>query len=259
MKINLNRKLYLGCGGDRIDGFIHADIDFHKNFKKKNIKQFDIICDISKKIPIPDNSFDFIYSRHTLEHLTYRELINHLIEAHRILSFQGIYRICVPDLDKQIEAYQRKSYSEKDFQTWKSPDWPDEDHTELFIKRIMYFDHYYLHNFHTLSKALRKVGYDSVNLIDEKKQYFDDTEIEERIKSRENFKLDLVVHAQKIRRNVLIEKFKIKDNANFINKFLGKFFNLKITKYNTRRSSFPSKVYFKEIGFKILKKINLLR
>ena len=51
-----------------------------KNFKKGiSIKPPEILCDITKEIPCKDNSVILIFSRETLEHLKYRELINHLI------------------------------------------------------------------------------------------------------------------------------------------------------------------------------------
>jgi predicted SAM-dependent methyltransferase len=37
-----------------------------------------------------------------MEHLKYREFLNHLIETYRILKIGSIVRICVPDLDQMV-------------------------------------------------------------------------------------------------------------------------------------------------------------
>ena len=44
------------------------------------------MCDITEKIPLPDKSIKLVFSRDTLEHLTWEELINHFIECNRILE-----------------------------------------------------------------------------------------------------------------------------------------------------------------------------
>jgi len=42
--------LYVGCGTHRLKGFQHAEIDI----QKKNLKAPEILCDITKTIPLPD-------------------------------------------------------------------------------------------------------------------------------------------------------------------------------------------------------------
>ena len=77
-----SKYLYVGCGSHRMDGFIHADISVYKLSKiaDPGKRKIDIICDITERIPLPDESLEVIFSRDTLEHLTWYELINHLIE-----------------------------------------------------------------------------------------------------------------------------------------------------------------------------------
>jgi len=54
------KKLNLGCGDIRKEGYINIDII--------ETKATDVVADVSKKIPLPDNSVDEIYSRMFLEH-----------------------------------------------------------------------------------------------------------------------------------------------------------------------------------------------
>jgi len=64
-------------------------------------------CDITKKLPYPDNYFDACYSSHVLEHLTKEESQQLLTECHRILKPQGIIRVVVPDLEAIVREYLR--------------------------------------------------------------------------------------------------------------------------------------------------------
>lgn len=57
----------------------------------------DYRCDI-RKLPVPDQSFDAVHSRHVLEHFGRGEVIDVLKEWTRILRVGGEFRISVPNL-----------------------------------------------------------------------------------------------------------------------------------------------------------------
>ena len=79
--------LYVGCGHHRMRGFTHVEISVGKQFKKGgDVGPPDILADITRHIPLKDNTVDLIFSRATLEHLTYKELINHFLECHRLIK-----------------------------------------------------------------------------------------------------------------------------------------------------------------------------
>jgi ubiquinone/menaquinone biosynthesis C-methylase UbiE len=80
--MNLN----LGCGYNKIEGYIGVDIDASVNP--------DIIADLSQRLPFEDNSIDNIICEQVLEHIhNYPELIK---EVHRILKPEGIVKFSVP-------------------------------------------------------------------------------------------------------------------------------------------------------------------
>lgn len=58
---NMNTRLNIGCGYTKIKDFINID-------KAKEVKP-DQVVDIEKGLPFKDNSFDYIYSEHCLEHV----------------------------------------------------------------------------------------------------------------------------------------------------------------------------------------------
>ncbi|MCM8787954.1 MAG: methyltransferase domain-containing protein [Candidatus Omnitrophica bacterium] len=54
-------KLNIGCGYEKKEGFVNID-------KAREVNP-DYIVDIEKGLPFPDNSFDYIFSQHCLEHV----------------------------------------------------------------------------------------------------------------------------------------------------------------------------------------------
>jgi len=69
-------------------------------------KNSDIIwADATKRIPLPDNSVEVLYTSHMVEHLDPEEAKLFLQEAYRVLAPNGIIRVAVPDLKKLVNQY----------------------------------------------------------------------------------------------------------------------------------------------------------
>jgi predicted SAM-dependent methyltransferase len=57
----------------------------------------------STSLPFKNNSVDVIYSSHVQEHFSVNENEHFFYEAHRILNKNGVLRIIVPNLEKNIK------------------------------------------------------------------------------------------------------------------------------------------------------------
>ena len=224
--------LYVGCGHHRIPGFTHVEINVAKQFKKgDNLTRPEIIADITEKIPLPSHSVDLIFSRATLEHLTYPELINHFIECNRLLKKDGgVIRMVVPDLDKMIDDYQNRIFEQPGE---IDPNLPVENFTDYFIWRLLYHDHYYLHNFDTLSRALEKSGFTHARrcqpgetAVERAKGVLKEAEI--------NRSGDLIVEAIRLKDST-VSRFRSDPSLHPVNRFLAGCFNLKIVPAFKRR------------------------
>ena len=90
-------KLQLGCGTYTIDGWLNTD--------ERRYGHNVVELNVCKPFPIPDNSFDYIFSEHLFEHLTYRDGKNMLKECYRILKPNGIMRLSTPNLQFLIDLY----------------------------------------------------------------------------------------------------------------------------------------------------------
>jgi SAM-dependent methyltransferase len=67
-------------------------------------------------LPLHDNSIDYISSQHALPALKVWNQLDALSELRRVLKPGGVLRLCLPDLDLTIAAYQsgRQEY----FSVW---------------------------------------------------------------------------------------------------------------------------------------------
>jgi SAM-dependent methyltransferase len=76
-------KINLGCGSNKLDGW----------------QNFDSQIDISKPLPFPENSADYIFAEHVVEHVDYYGAIAFFKECHRVIKPCGVVRIAVPSLE----------------------------------------------------------------------------------------------------------------------------------------------------------------
>jgi predicted SAM-dependent methyltransferase len=93
-------KLNIGCGTDYKKGWINID-----NNSDNNIEKLDLNWDLRNPLPFPDNSIDFIFNEHFIEHLTVEEGQIVIKDFMRVLKPGGVFRIATPDLKTVIDKY----------------------------------------------------------------------------------------------------------------------------------------------------------
>jgi predicted SAM-dependent methyltransferase len=91
------RKLQIGSGTNTLKGWLNTDL----YPRSKEV----LLLDVTRKFPIKDKSFDYIFSEHHIATLTYNESKLMLGECYRILKPGGKIRIAVLDLSKLIALY----------------------------------------------------------------------------------------------------------------------------------------------------------
>jgi predicted SAM-dependent methyltransferase len=151
---NDQRKLDLGATDAR-DGFLTADIGQNAN----------LTFDFTKKFPLPDNSFDFVYCSHVLEHFFYVELIHVLQEVRRILKNGGTFSMCVPNARLFITSY----FSSDPFDVQKNCSYKPALHYHSKIDVINYMaymdgNHRMMYDEENLAKILQSTGFKNVAL-----------------------------------------------------------------------------------------------
>ncbi len=126
---NKEVKLHIGCGYNKLKGFINIDIS-----KKVNP---DIIVDIENGLPFKDNSIDYIYSQHCLEHIRPDKWKFVLNEIYRVCKNKAILELKLPydNSGQRTNADHYRTFS------WNSFDQFEENskrnyYSDLRIKRI---------------------------------------------------------------------------------------------------------------------------
>lgn len=69
----------------------------------------DLVWDLRKGIPFPDESIDAIFHEHVLEHVTPVAILPLLRECRRVLRTGGTLRVGVPDAERYIRDYVQPS------------------------------------------------------------------------------------------------------------------------------------------------------
>lgn len=90
-------KIQCGCGQRKIFGFLNIDIDPAVNP--------DIVDDIRTLSKIDNNSVDYIFSSHNLEHCGRHEYKQVLTRWFEVLRPGGLLRVAVPDLEAVFRYY----------------------------------------------------------------------------------------------------------------------------------------------------------
>lgn len=97
-----NIKLNVGCGTDYKKGWINIDNNSDNNIKEDRL---DLNWDLRNPLPFEDNSVDFIFNEHFIEHLTVDEGQRAIKDFMRVLKPGGIMRIATPDLEITVDKY----------------------------------------------------------------------------------------------------------------------------------------------------------
>lgn len=88
----------------------------------------DVVCDVGKKLPIPDETFDIVFSSHTLEHFGWRVVDNILKEWSRILKVGGELRLVVPNMRHVAKRFLDDTIAPTDY--WVA--WGEQDYAKNF-------------------------------------------------------------------------------------------------------------------------------
>ncbi|MGB5831739.1 MAG: methyltransferase domain-containing protein [Thiohalocapsa sp.] len=105
-------KLHLGAGNHILKGWLNADL---------YPASADVLhLDARMPFPFPDNTFAFVFSEHMIEHLSYHDGVNMLVECLRVLSPGGRIRISTPDFNFLLNIYRDPTSSlHQDYIAWQ--------------------------------------------------------------------------------------------------------------------------------------------
>ncbi len=132
--LSVNR-LHLGCGSNPLPGWVNVDnspsvwlaqipervtrllgklrlLSPPQREFIRAARALDIRWADGRRLPFPDNSFEAVYSSHTLEHVPRAAVATFLAEIRRVLLPGGVLRLALPDLNKLVDAYRKDGDAE---------------------------------------------------------------------------------------------------------------------------------------------------
>jgi predicted SAM-dependent methyltransferase len=161
-KLLKSRKLVMlnvGCGTDYKKGWINID-----NNSDNNIEKLDLNWDLRNPLPFDDQTVDYIFHEHLIEHLTPEEGQKVTADLMRVLKPGGVLRIATPDLKEAVSLYLNPNYRQDrifkdfDFDFVKTS-------AELLNISFTWWGHKWLYDWEELKRRLNERGYTKLKKV----------------------------------------------------------------------------------------------
>lgn len=122
--------------------------------------------DIVKGLPIPEESVEFLYCSHVLEHLTLNELRQALKHCYQYLQPGGIFRLVLPDLEFMVKNYIHSTSSEAALEfmriTWLGKENRQRNLVAFLKEWVSGGQHLWMWDYKSLSIELENVGFKDI-------------------------------------------------------------------------------------------------
>jgi SAM-dependent methyltransferase len=188
-------KLNLGAGPTGLNGWINYDWGLLPLMAKLKVmrdllvkigwlgKEYQVewpefeLHDIRRTFPLDDDSVDYIYCSHVLEHFEKSEAARILKDCLRVLKNTGVIRIVVPDLKKMVELYGRNSDADKFSKlVWGFDDGNLQKSKLDNIRRLFIREHKWAYDIKSMADLLKLVGFKDVRVSEHGKSKIPDIE-----------------------------------------------------------------------------------
>ncbi len=143
------RKLHLGATFD-LEGFLNSQI------------LGPAPIDITRPLPLPDASFDLIYSSHLVEHIHRAQFAAFLKEGHRVLKPGGLHIIATPGLESMCRSVYAEGGEARDLLLARSGEYYGESTqtgAHFFNLEFRDFGHRFIYDSPLMARMAEQAGY----------------------------------------------------------------------------------------------------
>ena len=142
------QRLHLACGMNLMPGWANVDIDGPASV---------IRLDLTHGLPIDDDSVEYVFCEHFIEHIPLQAALGLLREVRRCLRHGGVVRLSTPDLGALVEHYRAGRLD-----TWQDVGWQPETSCRLLNEGMHSWGHQFVFDQPELERALSAAGFSSV-------------------------------------------------------------------------------------------------
>lgn len=154
-----------GCGLRLLDHCVNCDTRdlFNLGLAENEIGSVDhkafLRHDAAKALPFEDDSIEFVFSEHFIEHVSLKTAIGWLKEVYRVLRPGGIIRVSTPDLKKYCSAYEKNSLEELTSHLGNHLLFVPKRRAWAINQIFYYWDHAWLYDEEELTYAACRAGF----------------------------------------------------------------------------------------------------
>jgi len=158
------KKLNIGCGHNVLTGWLNTDYN--------RASPMVMYLDAKRRFPFEEETFDYIFSEHFIEHIPYWDGITMLAECFRVLKKSGKIRISTPDLAFLIDLTRAdKTPLQHAYIKWASntftPGTPDNNEVFVINNFVRNWGHIFIYDEKTLRGAMTGAGFHSIKKFDQ--------------------------------------------------------------------------------------------
>jgi len=153
------KKLNIGCGTYVLAGWLNTDIS--------PASPTIMYLDASQRFPFKQETFDYIFSEHVIEHITYSGGVTMLSECFRVLKKSGKIRISTPDLAFLVDLTRAdKTPLQRAYIKWAvdtfTPGLPNDNEVFAINNFVRNWGHTFIYNEKTLRDVMAAAGFNRI-------------------------------------------------------------------------------------------------
>lgn len=152
-----NPKLHIGGGWTLFEGWLNTDIETIPGV---------MWMDATQRFPFADETFQYIYSEHMIEHVPYEKGAYMLRECYRVMRPGGAIRMITPDLSVILALHSRELSAEQErYLQWFCQTFVPErppSAASAINAMVRLWGHQFIYDEQTLAGAMRSAGFNSI-------------------------------------------------------------------------------------------------
>jgi predicted SAM-dependent methyltransferase len=156
-------RLQLGCGMEPLPGWLNTDVWVHCSGV--------FFLDATRRFPIDDGVFHYVYSEHMIEHITVSDAKQMLSECRRVMKIGGKIRIATPSLAKVFAMWRGDAALADEYVRLALDRIPkDVDASPAYAVDLVMrgYGHKFIYDERALGDLLRSVGFGGIKVCEPK-------------------------------------------------------------------------------------------